>query len=144
MPYAALTPAAPSDPAALLSAPSANRPPQGVPSPGPVVPSKPFRTDPLNREPTAKPGSTARFKPFRTDPLNREPAAKPGSTVPFKPSRIDPLNREPGAFPDPETPPVYHFHETAQTHESTRSVAHPEAASQARKFLPQMYADERR
>jgi hypothetical protein len=56
MPYAALTPAAPSDPAAFLSAPSANRPPQGAPTPGPVAPIKPFRTDPLNREPTAKPG----------------------------------------------------------------------------------------
>ena len=74
--------------------------------PGPTVPFKPFRTDPLNREPTARPGSTAPFKPFRTDPLNREPTAKPGSTVPFKPfrfkpSRTDPLNREPGIVPDP-------------------------------------------
>ena len=77
MPYATLTPAAPSDPAALLSAPSANRPPQGVPTPGPVAPSKPFRIDSLNREPTAKPGPTMPFKPSRTDPLNRETDAVP-------------------------------------------------------------------
>jgi hypothetical protein len=68
------------------------------------VPFKPFRTDPLNREPTAKPGSTALFTPFRTDPLNREPRAKPGSTVPFKPFRTDPLNREPAAKPGSTTP----------------------------------------
>jgi hypothetical protein len=55
MPYAALTPAAPSDPAAFLSAPSANRPPQAVPTPGLVAPFKPSRTDPLNREPDAVP-----------------------------------------------------------------------------------------
>jgi len=47
----------------------------------------------LNREPAAK-SATAPFKPFRIDPLNREPTAKPGSIAPFKPSRIDPLNRE--------------------------------------------------
>ena len=79
MPYATLTLAAPSDPAAFISAPSANRPPQGVPTPGPVAPSKPFRIDPLNRERTAK----------------------PVPTMPFKPSRIDPLNRETDAVPDP-------------------------------------------
>ena len=55
MPYATLTLAAPSDPAAFISAPSANRPPQGVPTPGPVAPSKPFRIDPLNRETDAVP-----------------------------------------------------------------------------------------
>jgi hypothetical protein len=67
---------------------------------------KPFRTDPLNREPTAKSGSTVPFKPFRTDPLNREPAAKSGSTAPFKPFRIDPLNREPTAKAGPPAPSV--------------------------------------
>jgi hypothetical protein len=82
MPYATLTPAAPSDPAAFLSAPSTNRPPQGVQTPGLVAPSKPFRTDPLNREPTAKPVPTVPFKPSRTDPMNREPAAKTGATAP--------------------------------------------------------------
>jgi hypothetical protein len=34
---------------------SAIRPPQGPPTPGPTVPFKPFRTDPLNREPGAFP-----------------------------------------------------------------------------------------
>ncbi|HLB98997.1 MAG TPA: hypothetical protein VJK90_15095, partial [Acetobacteraceae bacterium] len=53
--------------AAGLRAP-ANRPPQGAPTPGPTVPCKQFRTDPLNREPAAKPGPTVPFKPFRTDP----------------------------------------------------------------------------
>jgi hypothetical protein len=54
-----------------------NRPPQRAPAPGPTAPFKPFRTDPLNREPTAK-SATAPFKPFRIDPLNREqPAAPP-------------------------------------------------------------------
>ncbi len=91
-------------PAALLSAPSANRPPQGAPTPGPTARFKPFRTDPLNREPTAKTGSTAPFKPFRTDPLNREQTAKPGATVPFKPFRTDPLNREPAAEPGSTVP----------------------------------------
>ena len=82
MPHAAPTFTAPTDPAAFLSAPTANRPPQGAPTPGPTVPFKPSRTDPLNREPAADPSSTAPFKPFSTDPLNREPAAKPGSTAP--------------------------------------------------------------
>jgi hypothetical protein len=31
----------------------------------------------MNREPAAKPGATVRLKPFRTDPLNREPGASP-------------------------------------------------------------------
>ena len=84
--------------AAGLRAP-ANRPPREAPTPGRTAPFKPFRTDPLNREPTAKPGSTAPFKPFRTDPLNREPRAKPGSIAPFKPFRTDPSNREPSANP---------------------------------------------
>jgi len=75
-------------------------------TPGPSVLFKPFRTDPLNREPTAKSGSTVPFKPFRTDPLNREPAAKSGSTAPFKPFRIDPLNREPTAKAGPPAPSV--------------------------------------
>ena len=69
-----------------------NRSPQGTPKPAPTAPLKPFRTDPLIREPAAK-SATAPFKPFRIDPLNREPTAKPGSTAPFKPSRTDPLNR---------------------------------------------------
>jgi hypothetical protein len=55
MPYPALTPTAPSDPVAFLSAPSANRPPQGAPAPGSTAPFKPFRIDPLNREPGALP-----------------------------------------------------------------------------------------
>ena len=53
------------------------RPPQRAPTPGPTAPFKPFRIDPLNREPTAKAGSTAPFKPSRTDPLNRERPAEP-------------------------------------------------------------------
>jgi hypothetical protein len=52
----------------LPPAPSANRPPQGAPTPGPTAPFKPFRVDPLNREPAAKLGSTASFKPSRIDP----------------------------------------------------------------------------
>jgi len=88
----------------LSPTPSANRPLQGPPTPGPIAPFKPFRTDPLNREPTAK-TATPPFKPFRTDPLNREPTAKP-VTVPFKPFRTDPLNREPSANPGPTAPRV--------------------------------------
>jgi hypothetical protein len=61
--------------AAELRAP-ADRPPQGASTPGPTAPFKPFRTDPLNREPAAKCATTP-FKPFRTDPLNREPTAFP-------------------------------------------------------------------
>ncbi len=76
----------------------ANRSPQGAPTPGPTAPFKPFRTDPMNREPVAK-SATTPFKPFRIDPLNREPTAKPGSIAPFKPSRIDPSNREQPAQP---------------------------------------------
>ncbi len=55
MPYPALSPAAPSDPVAFRSAPSANRPPQGAPAPGSTAPFKPFRIDPLNRGPDAVP-----------------------------------------------------------------------------------------
>jgi hypothetical protein len=77
------------------------RTPQGAPTPAPTAHFKPFRTDPLNREPAAKPAPTVPFKRSGTDPLNREPAAKPASTAPFKPSRTDPLNREPGAEPPP-------------------------------------------
>jgi hypothetical protein len=108
MPHAALTPVVPIVRAALLSAPPtaakprgtpcraataeahaahsaglrapAKRFPQGAPTPGPTAPFKPFRTDPLNREPTAKP-VTAPFKPFRIDPLNREPTAKTAATA---------------------------------------------------------------
>jgi hypothetical protein len=80
------------------------RPPQRAPPPGPTAPFKSSRTDPLNREPTAKPGPVAPFKPFRTDPLNREPGAKPGSIAPFKPSRTNPLNREPAAKRGPVAP----------------------------------------
>ena len=134
MPHAARTTTAPTDPAAFLSAPSANRPPQGAPTSSPTAPFKPSRIDPLNREPTAKSRSSARFKPFRTDPLNREPTAKPGSTAPFKPSRIDPLNREPGAFPDPEPRPVHRLHEPAHIRESTRRAAHTGPAPQAEIF----------
>jgi hypothetical protein len=83
----------------LPPAPSANRPSQGAPRPGPVAPFKPSRIDPMNRQPTANPATTAPFKPFRIDPMNREPMAKPGSTAPFKQSRIDPLNREPTTKP---------------------------------------------
>ena len=90
------------------------RPPQGAPPPGPTAPLKPFRTDPLNRDPAAK-SALAPFKPFRIDPLNREPTAKPGTIAPIKPSRIDPLNREQPAEPpltrptsdqDPKAPPA--------------------------------------
>jgi hypothetical protein len=80
------------------------RPSKGAPTPGPTAPFKPFRTDPLNREPAPKPAAPARFKPFRTDPLNREPTAKPTAPAQFKPSRIDPLNREPTAKPAPTAP----------------------------------------
>jgi hypothetical protein len=100
---------------------AAHRPPQGAPTPGPTPP----------------------FEPSRIDPLNREPKAKPSSSAPFKPFRIDPLNREPGAFPDPDPQPAHRFHETAQIRESTRCAANAEPAPQARKFLPQMNADER-
>jgi hypothetical protein len=62
------------------------RPSQGAPTPGPVAPFKPFRTDPLNREPAPKPAAPAPFKPFRTDPLNREPAVPPNPTY-FTPTR---------------------------------------------------------
>src|SRR5580658_4983208 len=88
----------------LPPAPSANRPSEGAPRPGPVAPFKPSGIDPMNREPTATPGSTAPFKQSRIDPMNREPAAKPGPTAPFKPFRIDPLNREPMAKPAPTAP----------------------------------------
>jgi hypothetical protein len=88
----------------LPPAPSANRPSEGAPRPGPVAPFKPSRIDPMNREPTATPGSTAPFKPSRIDPMNREPTAKPAPTVPFKPSRIDPMNRESMAKPAPTAP----------------------------------------
>jgi hypothetical protein len=117
------------------------RPSQGAPRPGPTAPFIPSRIDPLNREPTAKPSSTARFKPSRIDPLNGEPTTKPGSTVPFKSSGIDPLNRELDAFPDPR--PVHCIHEPAHIRKSKRCAAHAGQSPQARKFLPQMNADER-
>jgi hypothetical protein len=85
----------------LPPAPSANRPSEGAPRPGPVAPFKPSGIDPMNREPTATPGSTAPFKPSRIDPMNREPAANLAPTAPFKPFRIDPMNREPTAKPTP-------------------------------------------
>jgi hypothetical protein len=72
--------------AAGLRAP-AIRPSQGAPTPGAAAPFKPFRTDPLNREPAAKPGPTAPFKPSRIDPLNREPAAIPSAPVGPRPPR---------------------------------------------------------
>jgi hypothetical protein len=96
----------------LPPAPSANRPTQRAPRPGPTVPFKPFRTDPLNREPTAEPGSTAPFKPFRTDPVNREP----------------------GTFPDPDPHSVHRLHETPHVREPWRCAAHAEPAPQARNF----------
>jgi hypothetical protein len=117
--------------AAGLRAP-AIRPSQGASTPGPVAPFKPFRIDPLNREPTAKLRPTTPFKPSRIDPLNREPTAKSGSTAPFKPSRTEPLNREPGAFPDPAPQPVHRLHETAHIRESAQCAAHAEPAPQAR------------
>ncbi len=85
------------------------------------------------------PAPTAPFKPFRTDPLNREPTAQPGRTARFKPSRIDPLNREPGAFSSPAPRPMHRVHEPAQIRASTRRAAHAESAPQARIFA----ADER-
>ena len=118
MPYPALSPAAPSDPVAFLSAPSANRPPQGAPAPG----------------------STAPFKPFRIDPLNREPTAK-SATVPSKPSRIDPLNREPGAFQDPEPPTRTSFPWT-RSYPRTHAMRRTRGASAAGKKI--FAADERR
>jgi hypothetical protein len=73
----------------------ANRPPQASPTPAPTASFKPFRTDPLNREPTTKP-ATAPFKPFRTDPLNREQPAAPPLT------RLTPTNDQvPDAPPAP-------------------------------------------
>src|SRR5580658_140007 len=50
--------------------------PHAAARPGPAVPFKPSRIDPLNREPAAMSGSTAPFKQFRIDPMNREPTAK--------------------------------------------------------------------
>src|SRR5580704_16737910 len=38
---------------------------------------------PAHSHAATKPHSTAPFKPFRTDPLNREPTAKPGPTARF-------------------------------------------------------------
>jgi len=161
MPHAALTPAAPTDRAALLPLPSTAASPCGTPSRAahtnaassppapPLVAIAPYTGDshrerelaacvadlrvPANRPSQGAPtsGPTARFKPSRTDPLNREPTAK-SATAPFKPSRIDPLNRKPGAFPDPSPQPVHRVHETAHIRESTRCAAHPEPAPQAR------------
>jgi hypothetical protein len=103
----------------LPPAPSADREPRGAPTPA----------------------STAPFKPFRIDPMNREPAAKPGSTAPFKPFRIDPMNREPGAFPGPDPlRPGHRFHAHARSRQSTRRAALTAPAPQARNFA----ADERR
>jgi len=103
------------------------------------------RRAPTNRPPqwARTPDPTVPFKPSRIDPLNREPTARPGSTVPSKPSSIDPLNREPGAFPDPDPRPVHRFHEPAHIHKPKRCVAHAKPAPQARKYSPQMNADER-
>ena len=107
------------------------------------VPRLRVRANPPPPRPVS-PNPAAPFKPSRTDPLNREPTAKPGSTVPFKPFRTDPLNREPGAFPDPGPQPVHRIHEPAHIRVSKRCAAHAEPAPQARKSLPQMHADERR
>jgi hypothetical protein len=81
----------------------------------------------------------------RRAPTNRPPqwARTPDPTVPFKPSSIDPLNREPGAFPDPDPRPVHRIHEPAHIRKPKRCVAHAGPAPQARKYLPQMNADER-
>jgi hypothetical protein len=92
-------PSAPTRHASHTTRAPAVRPPQGAPTLGPPVP----------------------FKPFRIDPLNREPTAEPAPTAPFKPSRTDPLNREPGAIPDPR--PVHRIHEPAHIRESTRCAA---------------------
>ena len=70
-------------------------------------------------------------KPSRTDPLNREPMAKP-ATTPKKPSRIDPLNREPGTFPNPEPRQVHRIHQPAHIRESARRAAHAGPAPQAK------------
>ena len=94
-------PRTPPAPAPPDRAPPAIRPSQGAPTPASTTPFKPFRTDPLNREPTAKPGPTVPFKPSRTDPLNREPATKPDTTAPFKPSRTNLLNSESAVPPNP-------------------------------------------
>ncbi len=80
--------------AAGLRAPAVG-PSQGAPTPGPVAPFKPFRTDPLNREPTAKPGPTALFKPFRIDPLNGGPTVKP---------RLDRADIQTTPYIDPREP----------------------------------------
>ena len=90
---------------------------QAASAPAPIVPKKPSRTDPLNREPTAKP-----------------------ATIPKKPSRIDPLNREPGAFPNPEPRPVHRIHNPLI---SANPLDAPHTRSQRRR--QKIYAaDERR
>jgi hypothetical protein len=110
----------------------ANPPSPADASPNPAVPFKPFRIDPLNREP-----ATAVASP-RIPPANRAPAA------PFKPSRTDPLNREPGAFPDPDPRPVHRLHEPAPRIYAMRRTRGPSAAgkkSSPKKSLPRMNAD---
>jgi hypothetical protein len=102
----------------LPPTPSANRPAQVSPTPGPTAP----------------------FKPSRIDPLNREPAGK-SATVPFKPSRIDPLNREPGAFQDPE-PPTRTSRPWTRSYPRTHAMRRTRGASAAGKKI--CAADERR
>jgi hypothetical protein len=102
----------------LPPTPSANRPAQVSPTPGPTAP----------------------FKPSRIDPLNHEPAGK-SATVPFKPSRIDPLNREPGAFQDPE-PPTRTSRPWTRSYPRTHAMRRTRGASAAGKKI--FAADERR
>jgi hypothetical protein len=123
----------------LPPTPSANRPAQVSPTPGPTAPFKPSRIDPLNHEPAGK-SATVPFKPSRIDPLNREPAGK-SATVPFKPSRIDPLNREPGAFQDPE-PPTRTSRPWTRSYPRTHAMRRTRGASAAGKKI--CAADERR
>ena len=65
--------------AAGLRAP-AIRPSQRTPTHSPAAPFKPFRIDPLNREPTAK-SATTPPKPSRIDLLNLIPPSRRPSTA---------------------------------------------------------------
>ena len=97
-------------------------PSQGAPTPGPTASFKPFRIDPLNREPATK-SATAPFKPSRTDPLNREPALPPNPTH-FTPTRAaaeprhdvprTPRHTRPPHQPPPAPPPPDHHIDAAR------------------------------
>jgi hypothetical protein len=111
MPHAAPTSTAPTDPAAFLSAPSTNRPPQGAPTRSPTAPFKPSRSDPLNREPTARTGATAPrvaganasgATATATPARAHDPAPRPGQSVEARSGRC-PETRH-GALP-PGPPP---------------------------------------